>query len=135
MIYVVTGNTELFENDLYTVISVEESLSLMKDWGVVQFDTETDGKNCHINHLLSMQFGNRKRGIQIVVDCTTINPVLYKNIIESKPLIGHNLKFDLEFMYSIGIIPMKVYDTMVVEQLLYLGFPYISILPFEYDDE
>lgn len=134
MIYVVTGNTELFENDLYTVISVEESLSLMKDWGVIQFDTETDGKNCHINHLLSMQFGNRKRNIQIVVDCTTINPVLYKNIIESKPLIGHNLKFDLEFMYSIGIIPMKVYDTMVVEQLLYLGFPYISILPFEYDE-
>lgn len=134
MIYVVTGITELFENDLYTVISVEESLSLMKGWGVVQFDTETDGKNCHINHLLSMQFGNRKRGIQIVVDCTTINPVLYKNIIESKPLIGHNLKFDLEFMYSIGIIPMKVYDTMVVEQLLYLGFPYISILPFEYDE-
>ena len=50
MIYVVTGNTELFENDLYTVISVEESLSLMKDWGVIQFDTETDGKLLKANH-------------------------------------------------------------------------------------
>lgn len=48
---------------------------------------------------------------------------LYKDILESKLIIGQNLKFDLQFLYNYGIIPLRVYDTMIVEQLLYLGYP------------
>ena len=57
------------------------------------------------------------------VDCTTVDIKLYKEALETKWVIGQNLKFDLQFLYNYGIIPRKVYDTMIVEQLLHLGYP------------
>lgn len=122
MIYLVTGNLELFENEHYRTITVEQSLEIMKDWKVVQYDSETDGVDCHINRLLSMQFGNEAADTQIVVDALTIDVKQYKEILETKVIIGFNLKFDLEFLYNYGIIPRIVYDAMIVEQLLYLGW-------------
>lgn len=132
MIYLVTINQELFENFEYEIISVEKSIEMISTWNMVQFDTETSGKDPHICNLLCMQFGNPEGDIQIVVDCTCINPTSYKDILESKYIIGQNLKFDLQFLYNYGIIPRKIYDTMIVEQLLYLGYPYIKVLPEEY---
>ena len=44
MIYLVSRQQELFDNPAYRTISVEESLKMMEDWKVVQFDTETTGK-------------------------------------------------------------------------------------------
>lgn len=123
MIYLVTNQTKLFDSDLYKTISVEDSLTMMNSWGVIQFDSETTGRDAHINTILCVQFGNDAADTQIVVDCTTVNIKLYKNLIESKPIIGQNLKFDIQFLYSCGIIPTKVYDTMIVEQLIYLGYP------------
>lgn len=122
MIYLVTGNLELFENEHYRTITVEQSLEIMRDWKVVQYDSETDGVDCHINRLLSMQFGNEAADTQIVVDALTIDVKQYKEILETKVIIGFNLKFDLEFLYNYGIIPRIVYDAMIVEQLLYLGW-------------
>lgn len=123
MIYLVTLQTELFSDDMYKVISVKESLDIMSNWKIIQFDTETNGKDAHINHLLCAQFGNIKGDIQIVVDCSTIDIKEYKSIIENNYIIGQNLKFDLQFLYNYNITPRKVYDTMIVEQLLYLGYP------------
>lgn len=123
MIYLVTGQLSLFENAAYKTISAEESLEMMKDWNVVQYDSETDGRDAHINKLLCAQFGNDAADTQIVVDTSTINILLYKNILESKTLIGQNLKFDLAFLYNYNIKPRKIYDTMIVEQLLHLGYP------------
>jgi DNA polymerase-1 len=123
MIYLVTGNLQLFESENYKVISKEESLSLMSSWKLIQLDTETDGRDAHINKLLCIQFGNIEGTIQIVVDATTVDIKIYKDIIESSYCVGHNLKFDLQFLFNYGIIPRKVYDTMIVEQLLYLGYP------------
>lgn len=37
--------------------------------------------------------------------------------------IGHNLQFDLTFLYKQDIWPKHIYDTMIAEQLIYLGFP------------
>jgi DNA polymerase I-like protein with 3'-5' exonuclease and polymerase domains len=132
MIYFVTNQTKLIESDIYKIITVEESLQLLKDCKVLQFDSETDDLDCHIGTLLSIQFGNKEEGFQIVVDCTTVDVKVYKDILEKTLLVGHNLKFDLQWLYNYGIIPLKVYDTMIVEQLLYLGYPYISLLPEEY---
>ena len=123
MIYLVTGQLSLFENEAYKTISAEESLEMMKNWNVVQYDSETDGKDAHINKLLCAQFGNDAANTQIVVDTSTINILLYKDILESKTLIGQNLKFDLAFLYNYNIKPRKIYDTMIVEQLLHLRYP------------
>ena len=123
MIYLVTLNNELFVHSEYKIISVEESLSMMNNWKVIQFDTETSGRDPHICTLLCAQFGNREANAQIVVDCSCIDIREYKNLLESKQLILQNAKFDLQFLYNYNIIPRKIYDTMIVEQLLYLGYP------------
>lgn len=123
MIYLVTANQELFESSVYKHISIAESLEMMQSWKMVQFDTETTGRDAHVNHLLCAQFGNIKVNTQIVVDCSTIDIKKYKEILEDKLIIGHNLKFDLQFLYNYNIIPLQVYDTMIVEQMLYMGYP------------
>jgi DNA polymerase I len=127
MIYLVTTQLELFNNDAYKIITPKESLDIMKDWKVVQYDSETSGRDAHINKILCVQFGNDAADIRIVVDTSTVNLNLYKDILESKLLIGQNLKFDLAFLFNYHIIPRKIYDTMIVEQVLYLGYPSGSI--------
>ena len=123
MIYVVTREQKLFESDAYEIISIEESLQLLNDCKVLQYDSETAGKNARLCDILCIQFGNKEKDFQIVIDCTTIDVLLYKDILENKMIIGQNLKFDLQFLYNYNIIPRKIYDTMIVEQLLYLGYP------------
>lgn len=85
--------------------------------------TITKLRDARICNILCVQFGNKERDFQIVVDCTTIDITIYKDILEGTLLIGQNLKFDLQFLYNHGIVPRNVYDTMIVEQLLYLGYP------------
>ena len=123
MIYLVTGQLNLFESDAYKTITVEQSLEMMKDWKAVQYDSETDGRDAHINNILCIQFGNDTADAQIVVDTSSISILYYKEILESKTVIGQNLKFDLAFLYNYNIKPRKIYDTMIVEQLLHLGYP------------
>lgn len=123
MVYLVTNQQELFTSDEYTIISIEESLRLLNSCKVLQYDSETSGRNARICDILCIQFGNKKADFQIVVDVKTVNILLYKEILETKLIIGQNLKFDLQFLYNYKIIPTDVYDTMIVEQLLYLGYP------------
>lgn len=127
MIYLVTRNQQLFESEIYKIISVEESLAMMHDWKMIQCDTETTGTYAKIDKLLCAQFGNLDKTSQIVVDCTTVDIKHYKQVMEDKYLIFQNGKFDLQFFYNHGIIPRKIYDTMIVEQLLHLGYPSGSI--------
>lgn len=64
MIYLITANQQLFESNVYKIISVEESLAIMRDWKMIQFDTETLGKDPHVGKLLLAQFGNIEGNIQ-----------------------------------------------------------------------
>ena len=123
MIYKVTNEKELFENPEYHIVSVEESLNLIKNEKVLQLDTETTGLDPHICKCLSLQLGTIDKRIQLVIDATTVDITLYKNKIENVLIIGQNLKFDIKIMFKYGIIIRNCYDTMIVEQLLYLGFP------------
>ena len=60
MIYLVTGSLNLFTSNLYKIISAEESIKMMNDWNIIQFDTETKGVDAHISPVLCAQFGNKK---------------------------------------------------------------------------
>ena len=126
MVYLVTTQEELFENELYTIISADNALDMMQSWDVIQVDSETNGRDPHLCDFLCFQFGNKAADTQIVVDCSCVDIRLYKNLLELKFLIGQNLKFDLQFLYKYGIVPRNVYDTMIVEQLLYLGYPVVG---------
>lgn len=123
MICLVTKQQELFESEVYKVITEKDALEIMQEWNLVQFDSETTGRDSHLCDFLCVQFGNDKTDTRIVVDTTTIDVKLFKEVLETKRVIGHNLKFDLQFLYNYEIKPTKVYDTMVVEQVLYLGYP------------
>lgn len=123
MIYLCTKQQQLFQSSLYSIIEVKAAIEIIKSWGVIQFDTETSSKDPHIGKLLCAQFGNDRTDIRIVVDCSTIDILLFKEILENKLLIGHNLKFDLQWLYNYGIVPKNVYDTMIVEEFIYLGYP------------
>jgi len=123
MIYLVSNQQELFESSEYKTITLEESLELIKNWKIYQYDSETTGCDSHINEILCIQIGNIDGTIQLVIDATTIDITKYKNFLETNYCIGQNLKFDLQFLYNYNIIPRKIYDTMIVEQLLYLGYP------------
>lgn len=123
MIYLVSKDQDLFDNASYRSISVKESIDLFSNCKVLQVDTETTGTNPHLDTLLSLQLGNDIIDARVVVDCSTVDIKAYKELLESKLLILHNGKFDLQFIYAKGIIPRKIYDTMIVEQLLYLGYP------------
>ena len=123
MVYFVTLQKQLFPDVDYDCISPVESIKRMQSWNLIQVDTETDGRDAHLCNLLCIQFGNDKADERIVVDTTTVDVRLYKELLESRRLLFQNGKFDLQFLYNYGIIPLKVYDTMIVEQLLYLGYP------------
>lgn len=122
MIYFVSNRTELFENDVYKCISVEESLGLLEELKIVGLDTETEGFDPYTDALLSLQLGNKD--FQVVIDTSTVDVTLYKNFLESdRTFLGWNLKFDLRFLYRKGIYPKKVYDGYLGEKLLWLGYP------------
>lgn len=122
MIYFVTGQKPLFENEAYKVISVEESLRLLNPLTVVGIDTETQGFSPFLKKLLLLQLGNQD--FQVVIDCTTIDVTRYKEYIESDRLfIGWNLKFDVKFLFYHGIIPNRLYDGFIAEKIRWLGYP------------
>jgi ribonuclease D len=79
MIYLVTQ--QIVESPLYEVISVEKSLSLLKQISVVGVDTETQGFDPFKDELLLLQLGCYE--FQIVIDCTTVDVLLYKEYLES----------------------------------------------------
>lgn len=121
-IFLVTGQGQLFDNDTYKIISVEESLRLLDPLKVVGLDTETEGFSPFLKKLLLLQLGNRD--FQVVIDCTTININLYKDFLESDRLfIGWNLKFDVKFLFYHNIIPRNLYDGYIAEKMIWLGWP------------
>lgn len=122
MIYLVSTDKPLFENDVYKVIGVEESLRLLNPLTVVGLDTETEGLDPYTKRLKSVQLGCKE--FQVVIDCSTIDIQLYKPYLESDRLfIGWNLKFDLKFLFHKRIVPKRVYDGFLAEKLMWLGYP------------
>ena len=98
-------------------ISLNEALTLLENFNILGLDTETTGLEFNLHKLLLIQIGNEE--IQIAFDITYFNnkiPIELKNFLESKRLfIGHNIKFDLKFLYYYGVIITKVYDTFLGE--------------------
>lgn len=85
MIFLVTSNQQLFDNENYKIISVEESLEKLNKLKIVGVDTETEGIDVHTKKLLLAQFGCFD--FQIVVDCRTVDIKLYKNFLERTDIL------------------------------------------------
>ena len=125
MIYLVSHNKSLFQTDKYIEATMEQAMSVLLPLKLCQLDSETKGLDCHTKALLTIQLGNKDN--QVVIDWTTLTPrekQIVKNYLESDRLfLGWNLMFDLTFLYVQGIYPKHIWDGMIAEQLLYLGYP------------
>lgn len=125
MIYLVSRTKTLFSSTQYSTISCKEALSILYPLKEVQFDTETTGLCAHSKELLTVQLGNKKN--QVVFDWTTLTleeKSLLKEYFESDRLfLTWNGAFDLGFLYKQGIWPKNIWDGMIVEKLLWLGYP------------
>jgi DNA polymerase-1 len=120
MIYTIGCWDRLFEDDEYKESTVEHCLSYFSNHKSIQLDTETKGKDAHSKALLSLQLGDSDN--QWVIDIRKINILNFKDLIESKIIIGHNLKFDYKFLKHAGITLNNCYDTMLTECVLYCGY-------------
>lgn len=118
MIYFVTNNDY---TGVHQRMGVEDSLGILSSMDVIGCDTETTGLDPHKDTILSLQLGNKDT--QFVIDCTSVNINDYRPILENKDklLLLWNAKFDLQFFFQHKIVPYKVWDGYVVEQLMHLG--------------
>lgn len=126
------GNNKMYHN-FYTVQTIEECYNYFKDKKVIAIDIETtykfngiyneEGLNPHLSNIVMFQIGDGIR--DYVIDYREIDISILHPILESPNIlkVGHNLKFEyVHILHNEGIRLNNVYDTMVVEQILYNGF-------------
>lgn len=134
MIYLVSNQTELFDNSHYQNISPDTAINMLKSIPeidgkrIIAADTETAGLNFLQKDILTIQLGTGD--FQIVWDCITVDILLLKEILEDENIITiwWNSLFDLLFLYKNNIFPRNIYDGMLAEQLLYNGLSYKNLL-------
>jgi len=76
-------------------------------------DTETAGSRIRL-----FQIGNGEEIFVIDLFELPEAPELLRDLLSKRGIVGHNLKFDLKFMYPLGIHPYATFDTMVGSYLL-----------------
>ena len=135
MIYLISNQKSLFETDIYKEISFKDAKEYLWELKRIQFDTETMGLDVHTKPLLCYQLGHKAN--QFVFDQGSYSISLMKDLFESdRTFIGHNIGFDLKYLYYYDIWPPHVVDTMLREQLIWLGWGtkqfYKGIYPYEY---
>jgi DNA polymerase-1 len=99
-------------------------------------DAETTGLDSHVAKLRLLQLCTTDEKINnrtiYVLDMFKVkNTSGLKDLIESREmLLGHNLNFDLQFLFSLGIdYQGKIFDTYVAERCLRAGFKEKKISP------
>ena len=123
MIYLVSNQQSLFETEEYSKLSLDDAIYLLRPHTLIEYDSETAGLDPYTKPLLCSQYGIPET--QIVVDNTTIPIEKMRVILEDKEktFLGWNIGFDLRFLYHHKIVPYNVWDGMIAEKLLYLGYP------------
>lgn len=123
MIYLVSTNRLLFKPDKYEIISPEKAIELLSKETLLGADTETQGLDPYTKKILTIQLGTED--FQIVWDCLSYDIQLLKPILENPNIktIWWNALFDLKFLYHQRILPENIYDGIIAEKLMYLGYP------------
>jgi len=118
--------------DFLYITSTDKALEILKTFNndkYLFFDTEVSIKNISNqdykkDKIRLIQIGNQN--IIGVFDLFHIKSKEFiselKTLLESKGLIGHNIKFDIKYLYgNFDIFPKIVFDTMIASQLLAKG--------------
>lgn len=125
MIYLVSRNKSLFGSNRYKEVPFKEAMEVLFPLHWVQFDTETEGLDAHTKKLLTVQLGNKDN--QVVFDWQTLDDneklELKKYFESDRIFIGWNLMFDVGFLYVQDIWPKHLWDGMLADKLIFLGYP------------
>ena len=96
-----------------------------KDVTEIGFDIETSGLNVFQEKILLIQIAIKDKVYTINAGTMEKRIITYVlQLIEDRGLlvIGHNIKFDMKFIYhNYGVLFTHVFDTMLAEMLSYIG--------------
>jgi len=106
-----------FKQEDFEECSVKDVIRYFEEREYIQYDSETSGFDCYINQLLCFQIGDFEN--QFVISPDKLQE--FKEFLETKTLIGQNIKFDLKFLYKNNIFPTKVWDTFLAESIIHCG--------------
>lgn len=103
-------------------------------YDTISFDFETTGLQTRKNDVFCCQIGNGINSNYIVVMYND-NYSFYDVIpyLKDKEIIGHNLTFDLGFMYKYNFYPEKTRDTMIASKIIYNGQVDERYVPYRHD--
>lgn len=119
MIYYV-GEASLIPSTNYSMASVEGCLNYFKNHKSIAVDIETEGLDPREKKILSLQLGDKLN--QYFIDVRCVNILKFKDLLESKLCLGHNLKFEYKFLKHNGILLDRMWDTMIAESVLFCGY-------------
>lgn len=127
MNYIITKHPEFFSKILSVSIKLGEigfcNLEDMVLPETIAIDTETTGLETRHCDVFCVQIGTGKDNyiIHMYDDNYEFEDIV--PYIDDKILVGHNILFDLGFMYKYNFWPKKVKDTMLASKILYNGDP------------
>lgn len=122
---------EQLEIEGVTMSSIEDCVKYLKTQEVIGLDIETtykfngtydgEGLDPYLSNIVMLQIGTLEH--QYVIDVRQIDILPLKEILEADNIlkVGHNIKFEYKHIFNHGIRLKNVYDTMIVEQILYTG--------------
>lgn len=97
-----------------------ECIQYLETLTFISLDTETTGFSPHTCKLLSLQVGNKQ--LQYFIDVKKVNILPLKEQLETKVILGANLKFDWQHMYHNGIDIKHMWDVFLAECILTTGY-------------
>lgn len=108
--------------------SRKDLVEWIRDKKVIELDTETiKNSNDSNGYVFTFQVGDADN--QFVLDCTDEKNVeLAKNILKTNRLkILQNAKYDIKWFLKWGINPTNIYDTMLAEMVINLGYKAVGL--------
>jgi hypothetical protein len=106
-----------------TLVTTQDQLPAviadLKDVNIVALDLGTTGLDPRMDSIRLLSLATK--GATHIVDCRSVDPTGLFPILAEVTVVAHNTLFDLVFLSSLGFVPGKVADTMILSQLLYAG--------------
>jgi DNA polymerase-1 len=116
--YIITKDQNFFQKiGDYNYCNLEDMV--LPD--TIAYDSETTSLKPILGDIFAIQLGTGENNYLIHCYDNNYGPKDVIPYLEGKTLIGHNLLFDLGFLYKYGFYPTSTKDTFIASKLLYNG--------------
>jgi hypothetical protein len=106
-----------------TLVTTQDQMSGvvadLKNADLVALDQETTGLDPRNDSIRLLSLATK--AATYIVDCQSVDPAELFSILTEATVVAHNALFDVGFLSSLGFIPGKAVDTMILSQLLHAG--------------